>query len=238
MENVVKMSNPGTLQRETREPDKTNEPADTDELRLIRSIETEMPADAPRELPAVISVDPDEDKPREHVRSPELRRHGTKLLMAVAAAVGAAAGARLIFGEETSEALMIRVSQTLDGTFGEIFLRQTLLGTMFLAAEFVLGFFALGDLAVWTAPFLCGAGTVLRLAASSPKLLPGAVVCLGGVIMGAAYSADMSGLLLRLTRGGTVYMDAHPQRSYATGYLGCLTSIVLGSILTGVLVNV
>lgn len=254
MENVVKMVNPGAIRHEKNAPseyfeandiNEINASADTDELMLINSIEAgeaekmETSADKPYEIPAVISDDPNADIPREHVRSPELRRHGTKLLMTAAAAVGAAAGARLVFGEEAPKALMNSVSQTLTGTFGEIFLRQTLLGSMFLAAEFVLGFFALGDFAVWIAPFLCGAGTVLRLSAyGSPKLLPGALICLVGVIMGAAYSADMSGLLLKLTKGGTVYMDARPRMSYATGFLGCLVAIVLGSILAGVLANV
>ena len=232
MENVVKIPNTGTLPRETRE-------ADADEIKLIRSIETGTPSDAPRGSSAVMIVDPDDaDKPREHVRSPELRRNGTKLTMAASAVIGAAAGARLLFGEAASETLVNSISQMFTGTFGEIFLRQTLLGALFLAAEFVLGFFALGDLAVWAAPFLYGAGAVLRLAAGSPKLLPGAIICLIGVVMGAAYSADMSGLLLKLTRGGTVYMDTHPQRSYAIGFFGCLAAVILGSILTGALMTV
>lgn len=244
MENVVEIAGSGAIRHEKKEAreypeaNEINTSADTDELMLINTIERGISAERAREPAAVISVDADTDKPREHVRSPELRRHGTKLLMTAAAAVGAAAGARLIFGEEAPEALMNSVSQTLTGTFGEIFLRQTLLGVMFLAVEFVLGFFAIGDLAVWAAPFLCGAGTVLRLSAGSPKLLPGAVICLGGVIMGAAYSADMSGLLLKLTKGGTVYMDAHPRRSYAVGFIGCLAAVVSGSILTGILANV
>lgn len=228
MENVVKMSNRGVL---------PHEPADADELLPIKQIDTEVTVDKPRELPAVLSVETDADKPREHVRAPELRRHGSKLLMTAAAAVGAAAGVRLIFGEET-EALMNSISQTLAGSFGAVFLRQAFLGVIFLGVEFVLGFFAFGDLIVWGAPFLCAAGTVLRLAASSPKLLPGAIVCLGGVVFGAAYSADMSELLLRLTRGGTVYMEARPRRSYAMGFLGCLAAIVLGAILVAILATV
>lgn len=248
MENVVKMVSPGAIRHEKSETpeyfeaddvDKMNTSADTDELMLISTIETGAAAENSREPSVMISVDSDEDKPRERVRSPELRRHGTKLLMTAAAAVGAAAGARLIFGEEAPESLVNSVSQTLAGTFGAVFLRQTLLGVMFLAVEFILGFFAVGDLAVWIAPFLCGAGTVLRLSAYGlPKLLPGAVICLGGVIMGAAYSADMSGLLLKLTKGGTVYMDAHPRRSYAVGFIGCLAAVILGSILTGILAKV
>lgn len=223
MENVVKKPNAGAL------------PRDNDDH------ETETRADTSRALPAVITVDPDdtydEDKPREHVRSPELRRNGTKLLMAASAAIGTAAGARLLFGEAASETLSASVSRMLTGTFAEVFLRQTFLGALFLAAEFVLGFFAFGDLAVWAAPFLYGAGTVLRLAASSPKLIPGALICLVGVVLGAACSADMSVTLLRLTRGGTVYLDTAPRRSYALAFAGCLAAVVLGAILTGALIG-
>ena len=229
MENVAKMTNAGTL------------PRDNDD-RTIRPSENETSDSAPRVLPAVITVDPndtyDPDKPMEHVRSPELRRHGTKLLMAVSAVIGAAAGARLLFGDAASETLSASVSRMLTGTFAEVFLRQTFLGVLFLAAEFVLGFFALGDLAVWAAPFLYGAGTVLRLAASSPKLIPGALISLIGVVAGAACSADMSVLLLRLTRGGTVYMDTRPRRSYAIAFAGCLAAVALGAMLTGILMTV
>lgn len=213
MENVVQMPNAGALPMGTRE-------ADPDELDLIHTIETGTPAE--------LSADPDADKPREHVRSPELRRNGTKLTMLAAAIIGAAAGARLLFGESSPEL------NGISGTFGEVFLRQTLHGALFLAVELVLGFFAFGDLAVWAAPFLYGAGIVLR-ASCSLKLLPGALVCLIGVILGAAYSADMSGLLLKLTRGGTVYMDTHPRRSYALGFAGCLAVTALGAMITGLI---
>lgn len=217
MENVVKMPNAGAFPREN----------------------DDSAADGSRTLPAVVTVDPndtyDEEAPRTHVRSPELRRNGTKLLMTVSAAIGAAAGARLLFGEAASETLSASVSDMLTGTFADVFLRQTFLGALFLAAEFVLGFFAFGDLAVWAAPFLYGAGTVLRIAAGSPKLIPGALIGLVGVVLGAAFSADMSATLLRLTRGGTVYLDAHPRRSYATAFAGCLAAVVLGAILIGAL---
>ena len=141
----------------------------------------------------------------------------------------------MLFGESASETLSESVSRMLTGTFAEVFLRQTFLGALLLAAEFVLGFFAFGDLAVWAAPFLYGAGTVLRLAAGSPKLIPGTLICLIGVVLGAACSADMSVTLLRLTRGGTVYLDTSPRRSYTLAFAGCLAAVVLGAILTGAL---
>ena len=180
-------------------------------------------------LPTEYDREPEPEKTIEHVRNPELHRNGTKLMMSVAALVGAAAGARLLFGEWESVAL------TLGETFGEVFLRQTLLGALFLAAEFILGFFAFGDLAVWAAPLLCGAGVTLRIA-SSPKLIPSALFCLVGVVIGAAYSADMSALLLKLTRGGTVYLDTSPRRSYVLGFAGCLAAVMLGALVTSAII--
>lgn len=240
MENVAKMPHMGTLSVGSPDLNDTRG-ADGHDESATRSAETSAFNGDTRGIHEILTVDPDNaddaDMPRGHVRSPELRRHGTKILMAVSAVIGAAAGVRLLFGANSSDVLANSISQMLEGTFGEAFLRQTLLGALFLAAELVLGFFAFGDLAVWAAPFLYSAGTVLRVAAGSPKLLPGSLICLFGVIMGAAFSAEMSGLLLKLTRGGTVYMDTHPRRSYALEFVGCLAAVILGSILTGALVG-
>lgn len=209
MENVAKLPNRGALPSESAQPDK------------LGSFET-------AETPSEIS--------HEHVRAPELRRHGTKLLMAFTAAAGAAAGARLAFweGSGLSDIAMNGITQMLAGTFGEVFLHQVLIGAVFLAAEFVLGFFALGDFLVWTAPFFCAMGAVLRVAASSPTKIPSAIVCLIAVTAGAVYSADMSGLLMRLSRGGTVHMGTRPRKTYSLGFLGCFAAVVLSAILAGI----
>ncbi|MDE6728716.1 MAG: hypothetical protein K2J80_12385 [Oscillospiraceae bacterium] len=233
MENTVNIPNRAVL------PYAPSFPPDADELLSPEPPEPASPASPPSptshpEHRAPIAIEYDPDEPREHVRAPELHRHGVKLLMAAAAVIGAAAGARLILGD-TADALKDVIAHTFSGTFWEKFLRQTALSAVFLGAEFVLGFFALGDLVIWTAPFFCAMGIVLRLSAGSPKLLFGAVVSLGAIVLGAAYSADMSELLLRLTRGGTVYMEARPRRSYALGFLGCLAACLLGSILTAAL---
>lgn len=172
----------------------------------------------------------------EHVRAPELRRNGTKLLMIFSAVVGAAAGARLLWsGSGLSEEVMSGISQTFVGSFWIIFLRQLLIGAVFLAAEFITGFFAFGDVLVWTAPYLCAMGGVLRIAASSPKMIPSAVICLAAVTAGAACSAELSGMLLRLSRGGTVYIGNAPRRKYAFEFLGCLAAVILSAILAGAL---
>ncbi len=205
MENIV--SNSGAF---------PSVPTETDELQLPEPLETEI-------------LTAQTDKQREHVRVPELHRHGTKLLMTFAAAMGAAMGVRLLFGGETA------VMPMSSATFFELFTRQIAQGAVLLAAELVLGLFALGDLAVWTAPFICAAGAVLRLSASSPKALPAAILSLAAVTLGAAYSADMSGLLMKISRGGTVYMESNPRRGFALRLFGCFAAVVAAAILDGAL---
>lgn len=188
-----------------------------------------------RHSPIAIAPAP-ANKPRAHVRAPELHRHAAKLVMAAAAVIGAAAGARLGFGDSAA-ALRQLAAEVVGGSFGEVFLRQTALGVIFLGAELVIGFFALGDLLVWSAPFFYAAGAVIRLAATSPKLIPGTLISLAAVIFGAAYSAEMSSLLLRLTGGGTVHTGDQPRRALAIEFAGCLAAVLLGAILNAALIN-
>lgn len=183
-----------------------------------------------------IAIAPAEDKPRAHVRSPELHRHAAKLVMSIAAALGAAAGLRLSLGESNA-ALRQVIAEAVGGSFGAVFLRQTALGAIFLAAEFVMGFFAFGDLLVWSAPFLYTAGAAARLAATSAKLLPGTLISIAAVIFGAAYSAEMSAMMLRLTGGGTVHTGDSPRRALAIRFAGCFAAVILGAILNGALIN-
>lgn len=182
------------------------------------------------ESPISATIIETSEKPREHVRTPALKRHEARLLMTASAAIGAATGIKLVL-----EASSTAVVQTFSASFAESFIRQALLCGIFLAAEFVLGFFAFGDYLVWTMPFLCAAGTVIRISADPPKLLAGGLLCLGAVIFGAAYSADMSRLLLRLSRGGTVHMETCPRRSYALEFTGCLVAALFGSLLISLL---
>lgn len=198
------------------------------------AMQTDEFAEDERRLPALTSEHSTEDKPAGHVRIPELRRNSALLTMMIASVIGAGAGARIILGGD-ADAVKAAVAQTFSGAFGEIFLRQTIMGAAFLCAEFIFGFFAAGDVLVWAAPFFCASGTVLRLAAGSPKLLPGMLIYLGAVTLGAARSAEMSGLLMRLTQGGTVYLGTRPRRSYALSFLGCFAAVLLGAILTGLL---
>lgn len=186
-----------------------------------------------------IAIAPAADKPRAHVRSPELHRHAAKLVMAIAAALGTAAGLRLSLGESNAALRQVIAEAVggISGNFGAVFLRQTALGAIFLAAELVLGFFAFGDLLVWSAPFLYTAGAAARLAATSPKLIPGTLISIAAVILGAAFSSELSGLLLRLTGGGTVHTGDSPRRALVIKMAGCFAAILLGAILNGALIN-
>lgn len=166
------------------------------------------------------------DKPYSHVRAPEIRRGGSRILMAVAGACGAAAGAAMMF---TGNAV-----ELMPGGFGEVFIGRLAVGAVILAAEFILGFFAFGDWLVWIAPLCYGMGCGLRLcSAGNWALLIGVAFSLLGVIFAAARSADFSQLLLKLSRGGTVYMESSPRKSYAVSLLGYTTLVMTGALVEG-----
>lgn len=165
-----------------------------------------------------------------HVRAPELKRNGTRVVMLLALFVGALAGARILWSGFSDSALGA-VAESMGGTFFLRFARQLGLCAVMLAGEFVLGFFAFGDLLVWTAPYICAAGGVLRIAAGSATAIPSAVICAAAVTAGAAYSAEMSGMLLKLSQGNTVYMGNSPLKKYAGEFLICFVIAVAGSII-------
>lgn len=203
----------------------------------VKIIETDEPSYSKAEVferHSPIAIAPVSDKPRAHVRSPELYRHAVKIAMAAAAALGAAAGLRLSLGDANA-ALRQVIAEAVGGSFGAVFLRQTALGAIFLGAELLLGFFAFGDILVWSAPFLYTAGAAARLAATSPKLIPGTLISIAAIIFGAAYSAELSSLLLRLTGGGTVHTGDNPRRDIAIKFAGCLAAVILAAILNAAL---
>ena len=189
-----------------------------------------------------IAIAPAADKPpvkNTHVRAPELHRHAAKLVMTIAALLGAAAGLRLSLGEANAATRQIIAEASAGSfvTFGAVFLRQLAAGAAFLAAELVLGFFAFGDLLVWSAPFVYTAGAAARLAATSPKQIPGTLIAVAAVILGAAFSSELSSLLLRLTGGGTVHTGDSPRREIAIKFAGCLAAMILAAILNASLRN-
>lgn len=181
-----------------------------------------------------IAIAPAADKPNTHVRAPELHRNAAKAVMAIAALIGAAAGLRLSLGEANAATRQI-IAEASAGTFGAVFLRQIAAGALFLAAELLLGFFAFGDFLVWSAPFLYTAGAAARLAATSPKQIPGTLIAIAAVTLGAAFSSELSSLLLRLTSGGTVHTGESPRREIAIKFAGCLAALILAAILNAAL---
>lgn len=203
----------------------------------VKIIETDEPSYSKAEVferHSPIAIAPAADKPRTHVRAPELHRHAAKIVMAAAALLGVAAGLRLSLGESAAATRQI-IAEASAGTFGAVFLRQIATGALFLGAELLLGFFAFGDFLVWSAPFLYAAGAAARIASTSPKQLPGTLIAVAAVIFGAAFSSELSSLLLRLTGGGTVHTGDSPRRETAIKIAGCLAAVILGAILNGAL---
>lgn len=168
-----------------------------------------------------------EDKPTTHIRTPAVHRNAARIVMSLCALCGAAAGALLHFvrGAETAPA----------GTaFGEVFAARLLTGAAFLSGEYILGFFAIGDILVWILPLWYSMGVGLRAASSgSLKLLPCAIIALTAAAFGAAASADFSRTLMRLSDGGTVYLESSPRRSYALRFLGYFITMTAAALLEG-----
>ena len=82
----------------------------------------------------------------------------------------------------------------------------------------------------------CGMGLSLRITATGAwNLLPSAILTLTAVVLGAAVSANLSQTLMRLLRGGTVYLDSSPRRSFTLAFLGFLAMTVAAAIYEGVI---
>lgn len=165
-----------------------------------------------------------------HVRCPAIKRSGVLLLMLLCAVCGTAAGAAGIFsGAWTAEGgfLFFRSDNFLG-----IFLTRLVYGGAFLLAEYLLGFSALGDLAVWSVPLLCGMSTAVSFTAadSSAWLLPSAGAVLAAAVFGAAASADFSAMLLRVARGGNVFLHEKAAREYSLKYVGYIAAVVFAGL--------
>lgn len=221
MENVVEMPrNRGVMPKIEPNAVITYERESTDD-----DDELQIPAEL---TDALHESESESDMPYQHVRAPEIRRGGSRILMAAAGACGAAAGAVMVFIGQ-----VIPTIQNWD--FGEVFFNRLAVGAIMLAAEFLLGFFALGDWLVWGVPMLCGMACGLRLCAvGNWAFLIGAAFTLIGITFAAARSADFSQLLLKLSRGGTVYMESSPRRSYANSFLGYSALVMAGAFAEGI----
>lgn len=195
------------------------------------------------EIADVSEILDEADKPSEpevytHVRAPEIRRSGTRILMGITAACGAVSGAVIAFTGKGDPAALETISRSLGGTVGELFLRFVITGGSFLAAEFLLGFFALGDWLVWAVPLCYAMGMSLRVAVSgSAVLLPSAGSGICAVTLAAATSAVFSQTLLKLSRGGASYRDRSPLRGYAAAFLGYAVIIAAAAVYEGIVLN-
>lgn len=155
-----------------------------------------------------------------HVRYPEISRRGLLILMIFSGISGALAGI-------IPTLRGIIPTTELSGTFMEIFLSRISIGAAVLAAEYLLGFFAFGDLLVWALPLWYCMGGALRVTASARwKLLPGIII--GGILtaFGAAVSGAFSQGIMRVLKGGTVHFDDSPRRGFTLTFLGILAGIL------------
>lgn len=174
-----------------------------------------------------------------HVRSPGLRRSEQMILMSAAAVCGAVGGVLLALSGNFSDPEITQklIDNTLSG-FGSIFLQRVMLGALFLGIEYLLGFFALGDLFVWSSPLAYSLGTAFRVTMLKEWiLLPSAIVSTVAVIFGAALSSGFSYALMRLSSGGTVYLESSPKQKLTVSFLGCLAAVIAAAIYEGAVLS-
>lgn len=198
--------------------------------------------DATIELPPdeYTSADETAEYPREytHVRSPELRRGELLILMSAAAVCGAVGGVILALSGKADPYAVEQIANDLSKDFGGIFLQRLMIGAAFLLIEYILGFFALGDILVWTAPLCCAMGLSLRIAVTeSWVLIPSAVVTIAAVVTGAAVSSGFSRALMKLSRGGTVHLESSPRQRFTLNFLLYLAAVIAAAIYEGAILS-
>lgn len=176
------------------------------------------------------------DKPARRVRQPLLHRRGNLLLMGLASVCGAVCGAVMIFGG----AELPTLAPKTDGSFLSFFLCRFIYGGIFLLAEYILGYFALGEWLVWIVPLCCGMGTALNLAASAQGaagwwLLPSAAATAALAAFGADASGDMSALLLKIAsgRGGSFVTSGSSVKDHTIRFLGYAVLLALSGLYDG-----
>lgn len=221
MENVIDFTSGAMPEKPS---DKRSEPVPITEI-IIDGETVDIAGEEP-ELPEEYS----------HVRSPELRRGAGKLLMTLAAALGTAAGITAaltgIFGETAQSLLSERFSSGFRGVFGT----RLPINAACLAAEFILGFFALGDILVWTIPLFLGLGTGLTLTlAWNGALLPSAIGALVCGIIGAALSSEFSEELRGFANGTNRRSDDSPAKRFTLRFLALLGGMALAALYEGII---
>lgn len=131
------------------------------------------------------------------------KRQTVPAFQLLAALIGTAAGVFFALsapeGADFSESLLCA-----SGDFAGLLIKRLLWGGVFLLAEYICGYFALGWLLVWAAPLICGLGTGAALAgaftagANAALLIIPAAGAVFAVVMGAGTSRLMSCQLLQL----------------------------------------
>ena len=226
MEDVLKPHNRGVL------PENSNT--------VTESLQTQFPEEISSGgvIEAYVESTSEYRRDYSHVRSPELKRGEYVILMSATAVCGAVGGAILALSGKADVSALAKITQDLSGGFGSVFFQRLLIGAAFLLAEYIIGFFAFGDLFVWAAPMCCAMGLSLRIAATkSWILLPSAIITLIGCVMGAATSSGLSHTLIRLSRGGTVHLEDSIHVKYTVSFLGYLAAVLAGAIYEGAILN-
>lgn len=196
----------------------------------------EQPATA--EFRPETSADKPDEQPLRHIRRPAIKRRGTLLLMFFAALCGASAGAAGIFSGTWAAAESCAFFG--GGSFLTVFLRRAAFGGAFLLAEYILGYSALGDWAVWAAPLLCGMCTAAAFTVSADGaawILPSAGTVLGAVIFGGAASADFSVMLLRVARGGNAFLHERAAKEFSVKFLRYSAAVIAAGLYEAVIVT-
>ncbi len=207
--------------------------------------EPALPPEDPAEIeitgsPVQTETEEVSDKPARRVRQPLLRRRGNLLLMGLASVCGAVCGGVMMFTGADFSALSQAFVLQAEGSFLSYFLSRVIYGGIFLLAEYILGYFALGEWLVWAVPMCCGTGAALTLAASAEGaagwlLLPSAAMTMVVAVFGANTSGDMSALLLRIATGknGNFVMSESAARDYTLRFLGYAVLLALAGLYDG-----
>ncbi len=174
-----------------------------------------------------------------HARYPDINRRAITVIMMITAAMGMAAGALLPITGKLDAQNAAALSLSLSGEFGEIFLSRAAVGAAFLAAEYILGFFAAGDILVWTAPMICSMGWGIRVFASEEwKLLPAAIVSTVVTALGASSSAGFSQAIMRVLRGGNIRFEGSPRAKLTLSFLMFLAVETLCALYEAIILTV
>ncbi len=186
----------------------------------------------------VDTVPESSEEPKEytHVRSPELKKRAEKIFMTAVSLLGTAAAALAavtgVFGEKPAAALYEKYS----AGFGGVFSGELLINCGCLAAEFILGFFAFGDLLVWLVPLFLGLGTGLTFVSFwQPSLLPSAAAVLLCGSFGAAFSSEFSVMLRDFSGGRSVRTEDFPAAAYSARFIVLLVGMLLSAAYEGII---